>query len=124
MERNASMPQPNDRSALRDIQIQCGDIAEAVRGQDETSFLSDRMRTAAVERYLEVIGEATKRLSPTLRDAHPEVDWRGWAGLRDIVIHAYDQILQSEIWQVATVEAPVLASCVAGILQVLDSAAE
>ena len=118
------MPQPNDRSALRDIQIQCGDIAEAVRGQDETSFLSDRMRTAAVERYLEVIGEATKRLSPTLRDAHPEVDWRGWAGLRDIVIHAYDQILQSEIWQVATVEAPVLASCVAGILQVLDSAAE
>lgn len=122
--RGASMPRPNDRSALRDIEIQCGDIAAAVAGHDEDSFFRDRMRAAAVERYLEIIGEATKRLTAEFRASHSDVDWRGWAGLRDVVIHAYDQVIPANLWQIATAEVPDLAERVTAILQDFDSSDE
>jgi len=40
----------------------------------------------AVIRQLEIIGEATKRLSQDLRSEHHEISWRR-AGLRDVLIH-------------------------------------
>jgi uncharacterized protein with HEPN domain len=40
-------------------------------------------------RQLEVVGEATKRLSPELRSRHRDVPWRRIAGLRDVLIHNY-----------------------------------
>jgi hypothetical protein len=38
---------------------------------------------------LEIVGEATKSLSPTFRASHPEVPWADMAGMRDILIHRY-----------------------------------
>jgi len=38
-------------------------------------------------RALEVIGEAAKQVGPAFRRAHPEIPWRGMAGMRDKVIH-------------------------------------
>jgi uncharacterized protein with HEPN domain len=39
-----------------------------------------------------IIGEAAKRLSDTFRVAHPDINWKGVAGFRDVVIHDYDAI--------------------------------
>jgi uncharacterized protein with HEPN domain len=38
-------------------------------------------------RQLEIIGEATKRISNDFRDRHPEVAWRRMAGMRDVLVH-------------------------------------
>jgi uncharacterized protein with HEPN domain len=43
----------------------------------------------AIIRQLAIIGEATKRLSPELRDRHPEVAWRRMSGLSDVLVHDY-----------------------------------
>jgi uncharacterized protein with HEPN domain len=51
-------------------------------------------------RQLEVIGEATKRLSVPLREAHPEIPWRRIAGLRDVLIHDYMGVDIDAVWQV------------------------
>jgi uncharacterized protein with HEPN domain len=61
---------------------------------EETDYLQD-----AVVRCLEVIGEATKRLSQDFRDRHPEVPWRAMAGMRDLLIHAYDRVDLEEVWE-------------------------
>jgi uncharacterized protein with HEPN domain len=58
----------------------------------------------AVIRCLEVIGEAAKPLSKDCcskdcRDRHPAVPWRGMTGMRDLLIHAYDQVDMNEVWQ-------------------------
>jgi len=47
------------------------------------------MCQSAVVRQLEIIGEATKRLSGNFRTNHPDVPWQKMAGMRDILIHAY-----------------------------------
>jgi len=52
-------------------------------------FLEDRMVRNAVERNLEIIGEAAKCVSPALRDAHPEIPWRAIIALRNVLAHEY-----------------------------------
>jgi uncharacterized protein with HEPN domain len=64
------------------------------------AFLEDEMMQSAVVHELEVIGEATKALTRDYRDAHPQIPWKGMAGLRDILIHEYDIIDVDEVWHV------------------------
>lgn len=77
-------------------------------GRDRGVFETDLMCQSAVIRQLEIIGEATKRLSATFRDNHPEIPWRQMAGMRDILIHAYDAVDVDEVWNVATQAIPRL----------------
>lgn len=66
------------------------------------------MRQDAVMRQLEILGEATKRLSDSFRAEHEEIPWRGIAGMRDILIHAYDHVDVVEVWRVAVEDIPRL----------------
>lgn len=75
----------------------------------------------AVIRQLEIIGEATKRLSEDLRSGHGEVPWRRIAGLRDVLIHNYMGVDLAAVWQVTQRDLPVLKRRVQVILQQLDS---
>ena len=53
----------------------------------------------AIIRCLEVAGEASKRISLGTRKLHPEVPLAShMAGMRDILIHAYDQVDLEEVW--------------------------
>ncbi len=55
-----------------------------------------------------VIGEAVKRLSPAVRDRHPEVPWKDIAGMRDRLINSYDSVDMDELWKTAAEDIPVL----------------
>jgi uncharacterized protein with HEPN domain len=59
---------------------------------------------SAVERQLEILGEAAGRISEEFRQAHPAIDWRTIIGLRNILIHRYDQIQQDILWNVVATE--------------------
>ena len=59
-------------------------------------------------RQLEIIGEATKRLREAFRASHPTIPWRQMAGMRDILIHNYDDVDLDEVWNVATIYIPEL----------------
>ena len=49
----------------------------------------------AVIRQLEIVGEATKRVSEDLRECYPEVPWRRISGLRDVLIHDYMGVIST-----------------------------
>ena len=63
-------------------------IAHYVAGGRET-FLHSTLIQDAVLRYLQTIGQSVGHLSETLREAHPEIDWRSIIGLRDVQITEY-----------------------------------
>jgi len=87
---------PRDRRALIDIK----DVLDRALGYPieglETFHEKDYLQDAVI-RCLEILGEASKRLSPALRRLHPQVPWRAMAGMRDILIHAYDQVDLEEV---------------------------
>lgn len=71
------------------------------------AFVADEMMKRAVARSLEIIGEAAKNLSPALRKRYPEVDWRGMAGLRDVLIHKYFGVNWRIVWDVLQNKIPL-----------------
>lgn len=50
------------------------------------------MRHSAIIYQIEIMGEATKRVSQQFREQYPQVIWRKLAGVRDVIIHQYDRI--------------------------------
>jgi uncharacterized protein with HEPN domain len=74
----------------------------------------------ATIRQLEIIGEATKRLSPELRSRYSDVPWRRIAGLRDVLIHDYMGVDLDAVWQVTQKDLPALIEQVGSILKKLE----
>ncbi|MBW4691648.1 MAG: DUF86 domain-containing protein [Lyngbya sp. HA4199-MV5] len=67
-------------------------------------YLQNRRDQMAVERGLEILGEAARRVSEPFQQAHPEIDWRNTIGLRNVIAHRYEQVQQDRIWAIATVD--------------------
>ena len=84
-------------------------------------FLSSTLIQDGVIRNLEVIGEATKQLSDEIKEAYPDVAWKGMAGLRDVLIHDYLRVSLSRVWVVIEVNIPSLKVQIEKILEHLDN---
>lgn len=84
------------------------------------TFLSTSHWQDAVIRQLEIVGEATKRLSPELVSKHPQVPWRRIAGLRDVLIHNYMGVDIHAVWEITQKDVPVLKNNVQRILDSLE----
>ncbi|WP_321508178.1 HepT-like ribonuclease domain-containing protein [uncultured Methanoregula sp.] len=70
--------------------------------------MADERTKDAILRNLQVIGEASKNLPESLVTKHPEVDWSGLAGVRDIVTHRYFRVDWHLLWTSVHDELPVL----------------
>ncbi len=78
----------------------------ATVGKEE--FMSLSHWQDAIIRNLEIIGEATKRLSNPLKDSYPNIPWRNIAGLRDVLIHDYMGVDLESVWNVVENDLPPL----------------
>ena len=62
----------------------------------------------AVERELEILGEAARRVSSRFRDAHAEIPWKEAVGLRNVISHEYDKVDYTEIYRIVRERIPEL----------------
>lgn len=74
----------------------------------------------ATMRQLEIIGEATKRLSEDIRIQHPDVPWRRIAGMRDVLIHDYMGVDLEAVWEVTQQNLGDLDAKIVNILKDLE----
>ena len=88
------------------------DAAQAVRGfvtgRTFEDYLKDRMLRGAVERHIEIIGEAARKVGSEFRAAHPEIPWGPIVGQRNVLAHEYGEIKDDQLWVTATVHVPAL----------------
>ncbi len=93
---------PRDRDYATDILAAARLALSYVEDVAYDAFMDDTMRQDAVVRELLIIGEAAKRLSNQFKVNHPGIPWHQMAGMRDILVHAYDHVDLDEVWRVAS----------------------
>lgn len=86
-----------------------------VEGMSSGDFCSDRKTRQAVERNLEIIGEAARCVSPGVHEAFPEIPWRSMTALRNVLAHEYGDIRFEIIWSITTNKLPLLIRQLVGI---------
>lgn len=94
---------------LYDITAAIGEIEEFTRGKEIGDYNADRMLQAAVERKLEIIGEAIRRLRiefPEMMsgiNGHEKI-----TGFRNVLAHGYDVVSNDVVWNVVVNHLPRL----------------
>jgi uncharacterized protein with HEPN domain len=78
------------------------------------------MRQDAVVREPLIVGEAAKRMSDEFKAAHPDIPWRQMAGMRDILVHAYDHVDLDEVWRVVAEDLKELIQAVEPMVEAED----
>jgi len=101
-------PDQRDAAYLWDMLDAARTVEQLSSGLDFTQYSNDRRTQLAVERSLEIIGEAAGRVSALFRDAHPEIPWRQIIGQRNVLIHEYGEVKQERIWKVVRENVPQL----------------
>ena len=95
----------DDRLYLIHVRESIARIEEYI-GEGREAFFADIRTQDAVLRNLQTLAESTQRLSADLKAAHPEVDWRGISGLRNILVHDYLGINLVRVWEIVERDLP------------------
>lgn len=101
-------PEERDAALLWDMLDVARTVRDFAAGVTFDSYVADRRLQFAVERGLEILGEAAHQVSSGFRDAHAEIPWRGIVGQRHVLAHEYGEINPERIWRVVTERLPEL----------------
>jgi uncharacterized protein with HEPN domain len=97
-----------DAAWLLDMLTAARAVRTFVEGRTWEQYEHDLFFRSAVERQVEIIGEAARGMSDAFKAAHPQVPWRPIMAQRHRLAHEYGEIDDRLIWTVATVHVPAL----------------
>lgn len=113
-------PEGGDLAFLWDMREQAVRLIKLLEGIDEAMFLSNEDVRLVAERRIEIIGEAASHVSSQLRSQHSEIPWRQIVGQRNILIHAYGEIIPQRVWDSAFRDAPELLRMLDALISQLE----
>ena len=95
---------------LRDMLESARKVIRFTAGGTLETFVANDVAYDAVLYNLQVLGEAAKKIPDPVRQRHPEIDWRGVAGLRDVLAHAYFAVDSAALWKIVSTDVPRLVT--------------
>ena len=98
----------NDSAYIWDMLQAAKLVREFSMNQSFQDFLEDKMRRSAIERQIEIIGEAANRLSKEFQADHSEIPWNRIISQRHILAHEYDDLAYEILWNVVSIHIPSL----------------
>lgn len=101
--------------------LECIEKIEQYTIEGRETFMKTTLIQDGVIRNLQVLSESTQRISDEVKQKHPEVDWRGLSGLRNVLVHDYLGIDLNTVWQLVENRLPDLHEAMQNILKERDS---
>jgi uncharacterized protein with HEPN domain len=102
-------------TALSEILNEIDWINAVTAGKKLDDFAGDRATRYIVERSIEIIAEASRRIPEELKALRPEIDWRAVAGIGNILRHEYHATSSKIVWNVVCSDLPELKAAIAAI---------
>lgn len=99
----------NDDERVADI-LEATTHLAALVDRGRPAFDTDTAVRFAIERLLEIIGEASNAMSAESRDLYPSVEWADITRLRIVLAHHYHRVDPDQVWSIASSDVPSLAS--------------
>jgi uncharacterized protein with HEPN domain len=103
---------PRDETYLLHLLLSARRVVAYTRNVTWETFLTDGEKQDSVLHRISNIGEISKRISPSFKQAHPDVPWKLMAGMRDRIIHDYYQIDWEVVWSTAIKSVPELITLI------------
>lgn len=110
-------PEARDRDHLEDMLRHAREALSFTAGKTYEDYLGSRLLQLAVERAIEILGEAARRVSPAFRETHPVIPWAKILSQRNVLAHEYGEVDPALIWGLLRKHLPEL---VESLEQILD----
>jgi uncharacterized protein with HEPN domain len=99
-----------DAALLLDMLRYAEEASQFVKGLSYKRYIKDRIRVLALERALEIVGEAARQISQARKDAVAEIPWKQINGQRNALAHMYGEIDQFQLFRTASEDIPRLVA--------------
>jgi uncharacterized protein with HEPN domain len=110
-----------DKVRLQHILDALQDIWDYTKATEQVeNFAQNKMLIDACLYKLEVIGEASNRLSAELQAQYPSIEWAKIVGLRNLIIHEYFKVSPALIWQIIHQNLPTFEAQIKEIVKDLN----
>jgi uncharacterized protein with HEPN domain len=109
-----------DERRLEDFLDAIGRIESKIDLDDESAFRADELLQVWVVHHLQIIGEASRKLSDDLKEQHPGILWTKIVGMRHYLVHEYFGVDLDTTWRVIDEELDELRDKVQSIRDALD----
>ena len=91
-----------DKGRLEDIRQYALNVEKIIEGITFDEFVGDIRIYYSVMKNVEVIGEAANMLTRDFKEKHPELQWRLIVKMRNVLVHGYAQVSDTDLWQTAS----------------------
>ena len=109
-----------DKGRLEDIRQYALNVETILDGVTFEEFVKDIKIYYSVMKNVEVIGEAANMLTRDFKEKHPELPWRLIVKMRNVLVHGYAQVSDTDLWQTATNDIKPLREQVEKYLSEID----
>jgi len=110
----------SDKLRVHHILDAIAEVETYIDGVTEDEFIGNSQKRFATIKQIEIVGEACTRISPAVRQAHPEIPWHQIIGFRHISIHEYHTVSMHVVWDIAANNLPELKEQMKNILEGLS----